>query len=195
MQPLWRLISWNSHYLGIDYQNSISKFYNNCRVQEIILLCQRYPAAYSASTLLKVRALVASALSPERPARIRQAQHMSPQLAISHFYYFASFLSLLSCFLTFFLFLRSPRLLSSHPRLRTWAQIQYLDRYTSQLNYKPGSIRLASSYNTNIETYYFLSINLSKSRIVNRRCAIVNISQSENSLHRESNVISTYPDT
>ena len=35
-----------------------------------MLLGQRFPAAYSACTLLKVRALVASAFSPERPARI-----------------------------------------------------------------------------------------------------------------------------
>ena len=57
-----------------------------------------------------------------RRAYIRPAEHVSPQLAILHFYYFAFFISFLSCFLTFFFFLCSSRLLS-YPRLRTWGQI------------------------------------------------------------------------
>ena len=66
-----------------------------------------------------------------RHAYISPAEHVTPQLAISHIYYcFFSYFSFFAYFCVF-CFLRSPRLLSSHPRLRICAQIYHLDRYTS----------------------------------------------------------------
>ena len=96
------------------------------------VLRQRYPAAYSIRTLPKVRALVASALSPEQPARIYKASWARDTSAC----YFAHLLFLL--FLIFFLVLF----------LTFLTFFVALGIFLPILGYEPGQIYHLDGYNS-----------------------------------------------
>ena len=99
-------LNWFYLILGGQINVSASKIYQ----LKNILLRQRYPAAYSICTLPEVQVLVASALSPEQPARIYKV--MLSTCHLSTLFRILIISSFLSCVFAYFCFLCS----SSQPQ-------------------------------------------------------------------------------